>query len=132
MNSSTSSTCVQDASLLSRRPRLAETDKPDAQMPGNPASSAIFADSPLCASIRKEREGELINARSAAALPRWRCSGARLRVVGPGGTLYMIGSRVISTGPDREQIRSGHTRGILSGEDGLPQPKIAGTSQKCQ
>jgi len=54
MHSGTSSTWVQDASLL----RLAEIVKPEAQMPRNPASSTILAERPLCASIRKEREGE--------------------------------------------------------------------------
>src|SRR5262245_58264716 len=116
MNSSTSSTCVHDASLLSRRPRLAEIDRPDAQMPGNPASSTIFADRPLWASIRKVRNWELISARSAAALPRGRRSGARLRVVDPGGTPYMVGSRAVSPGPNRAQIHSGHSRGVQSGD----------------
>ena len=63
--SSTSSTCVQDASFASRRPRLAETLRPEAQMAWKPASSAILAESPLCASIRKERSGELTSRRSA-------------------------------------------------------------------
>ena len=66
MNSSTSSTCVQDASLLSRNPSEAEIDRPDAQMPANPASSTILADSPLCASIRNDRPGEQSRDRSSA------------------------------------------------------------------
>ena len=46
MNSSTSRTCVQEALSLSRTPRAAETVSPDAQIPGKPASSTIFADRP--------------------------------------------------------------------------------------
>ena len=67
MYSSWSSTWVQDASLLSRRPSMADMDSPDAQTPANPASSTIFADRPLCASIRKPRAGDPSMARRAAA-----------------------------------------------------------------
>jgi hypothetical protein len=58
MNSSTSITCVHDASLLSRTPSAAEIDRPDAQIPLNPDSSAIFAESPSWASIRNDNSGE--------------------------------------------------------------------------
>ncbi len=59
INSSTSKTCVQEASLLSRTPRAAEMERPLPQIPLKPASSTIFADNPLCASIRKAISGEL-------------------------------------------------------------------------
>lgn len=36
INSTTSNTCVHEASLLSRTPSWAETDSPLAHMPGNP------------------------------------------------------------------------------------------------
>src|SRR4051812_32888854 len=72
MNSSTSRNCVQEASLLSRTPSDAEIDSPDAQMPWKPASSTIFADRPLWASIRNDRSGE-----SRSRLRDWnRLSGA--------------------------------------------------------
>src|SRR3954470_10113217 len=72
MNSSTSRNWVHDASLLSRTPRDAEIDRPDAQMPWKPASSTIFADRPLWASIRNDRSGE-----SRSCLSAWnRLSGA--------------------------------------------------------
>src|SRR3984957_15460325 len=74
MYSRISSTWVQDASLESRKPRLAEIARPEAQMPRNPASSASLAERPLWASIRKDRVGETISSRSAVvdltALPR--------------------------------------------------------------
>src|SRR4051812_4488865 len=50
MNSTTSITWVQLASLLSRTPSCAEMVRPLPQIAEKPASSAIFADSPLCAS----------------------------------------------------------------------------------
>src|SRR3954469_2953591 len=53
MYSTTSSTCVQLASLLSRTPSDAEIDKPLAQSASKPASRATRADSPLWASIMK-------------------------------------------------------------------------------
>src|SRR5258706_16189650 len=90
MNSSRSSACVQDASLLSRRPRLAEIDRPDAQMPGKPASSTIFAERPLCASIRKLKEGEQIAARKAANLLGRTMSAREL------GASSVWGERIIS------------------------------------
>ena len=65
MYSRTSITWVHDASLESRRPRLAEMDRPEAQIPRKPASSATLAERPLCASMRKLRSGEAIRRRSA-------------------------------------------------------------------
>jgi hypothetical protein len=70
MNSRISRTCVQDASLLSLTPSAAETARPDAQMPRKPASSTIFADRPLWASMRKESSGEVSSRRSCAAFDR--------------------------------------------------------------
>ncbi len=67
MYSSISSTWVHDASLLSRNPSMADIDSPEAQMPANPASSTIFADRPLCASMMKASSGEVSNARNAPA-----------------------------------------------------------------
>src|SRR3954447_18043243 len=58
MNSTTSSTCVQLASLLSRTPSAAEMESPLAQMPRKPASSTIRALNPLCASIKNSSRGE--------------------------------------------------------------------------
>jgi hypothetical protein len=52
MNSSTSTTWVQLASLLSRTPSCAEIDRPEAQIPLKPASRTMRADRPLWASIR--------------------------------------------------------------------------------
>ncbi len=57
MNSNTSSTCVHDASLRSRSPRAAEIARPDAQISGKPASSTIFAERPLCASMANVSSG---------------------------------------------------------------------------
>jgi hypothetical protein len=51
MNSAVSSTCVHDASLLSRTPSAADTDNPLAQIPLKPASSTIFALIPLWPSM---------------------------------------------------------------------------------
>gem|GEM_PF-5446668 len=56
--SAISSICVQLASLLSRTPSEAEIARPLAQMALNPASSAIRAERPLCASsIKSNRLG---------------------------------------------------------------------------
>ena len=66
MNSKTSSTWVQDASLLSRRPSVAEMDRPDAQTPANPASSTTLADKPLWASMMKASSGWCSRVRSRA------------------------------------------------------------------
>jgi hypothetical protein len=55
MNSAISTTCVQLASLQSRRPRLAAMERPLAQIPSKPASSTILALRPLWASMRKLR-----------------------------------------------------------------------------
>ena len=52
MNSTTSSTWVQLASLLSRTPIAAEIERPLPHRPRKPASSAMRAERPLCASIR--------------------------------------------------------------------------------
>ena len=68
MNSSISRTWVQEASLLSRTPSAADIERPEAQMPSNPASSTIFPDSPLCASMMKERAGACSRPRRRAAL----------------------------------------------------------------
>jgi hypothetical protein len=111
MNSSTSRTCVHDASLLSRRPRLAEIDNPEAQMPGNPASSTILADNPLCASMRKVRNGELISARKAAAPTRRARSGARIGVVGDTGNRDTIDSRTVFARNRNRLRRSVHAGG---------------------
>jgi hypothetical protein len=54
MNSTTSRTCVQLASLASRTPSDVAIERPLAQIPPKPASSTIFAERPLWASIRKE------------------------------------------------------------------------------
>src|SRR5689334_23217409 len=70
MNSSTSRTWVQDASLLSRTPSAADIERPDAQIPAKPASSTIFAESPLWASMRKLSPGERSSRRSAAKRER--------------------------------------------------------------
>ena len=67
MNSSTSRTCVQEASLLSRTPSAADTVRPDAQMPGKPASSTIFAERPSWASMRNVRSGARSEALNRAA-----------------------------------------------------------------
>ena len=67
MNSSTSRTWVQEASLLSRTPSAAETVRPDAQMPGKPASSTILADRPSWASMRKVSSGERSSDRNRVA-----------------------------------------------------------------
>ena len=67
MNSSTSSTWVHEASLLSLTPRAAETVRPDAQIAGKPASSTIFADSPSWASMRKVSSGDSSRERNRAA-----------------------------------------------------------------
>src|SRR5689334_13771324 len=66
MYSRTSSTWVQDASLLSRRPSAAEIVRPEAQMPRNPASCTTFAERPSCASMRKDSVGDMISRRRAA------------------------------------------------------------------
>src|SRR5688572_10168589 len=58
MNSRTSRTWVQDASLLSRTPSAAEMLNPLPQMPLNPASSAMRAERPLCASIMNSSSGD--------------------------------------------------------------------------
>ncbi len=50
MNSRVSTTWVQLNSLLSRTACWADSARPEAQMPLNPASSTIFAASPLWAS----------------------------------------------------------------------------------
>src|SRR4051812_8822423 len=50
MNSTTSMTCVQLASLLSRTPNCAEIVRPLPQIARKPASSAIRAERPLWAS----------------------------------------------------------------------------------
>ena len=64
MNSNTSKTWVHDASLLSRTPMADDMVSPEAQIPLNPASSTIFAERPLCASIMNSDCEELIIARS--------------------------------------------------------------------
>ena len=66
MNSSMSTTWVQEASLLSRRPSMAEIDSPEAQMPRKPASSTILAERPLCASMMKLSAGSSSIVRSIA------------------------------------------------------------------
>ena len=68
MNSSISSTWVQEASLLSRTPSAADMDRPDAQMPLKPASSTIFADMPSWASMRNSTSGDCSMARNFAVL----------------------------------------------------------------
>ena len=68
MNSSTSSTWVQEASLLSRTPSAAETDSPEAQIALKPASSTTLAERPSCAPIRKVSSGDSSSRRKRAAL----------------------------------------------------------------
>ena len=74
MNSSTSSTCVQLASLLSRTPSAAEIESPLPQMPLKPASSAILALRPLCASIRKPSSSPVSSCLSAVRFGRGHAS----------------------------------------------------------
>ena len=77
MNSTTSSTCVQLASLLSRTPSAAEIDSPLAQMPGKPASSTIRALRPLWASSRHSTCGDARSCRKAVVrlrVPLTRCA----------------------------------------------------------
>ena len=57
-----------DSSFESRTALDAEIDNPLPQRPSNPASSAIRADSPLCASIRKDRFFERTTERSVFAI----------------------------------------------------------------
>src|SRR5687767_5423963 len=64
MNSRTSSTCVHEASLLSRTPRAAEMLRPLPQIPLKPASSTILAERPLWASMMNSRSLDSIRARS--------------------------------------------------------------------
>ncbi len=59
MNSMTSRTWVQLASLLSRTPSCAEIERPLPQIPLKPASSTIRAERPLWASQRNSRRGEV-------------------------------------------------------------------------
>jgi len=59
INSSTSNTCVHEASLLSLTPSAAEMESPLPHIPLKPASSAIFADNPLWASIKNAISGPL-------------------------------------------------------------------------
>src|SRR6478609_5998381 len=68
MYSATSTTCVQLASLLSRTPSDAEIESPLAQMALKPASSAMRADRPLCASMMKSSCAGSSRARSCWAL----------------------------------------------------------------
>ena len=69
MNSSISRTWVQEASLLSRTPSAADMERPRGpDCPSNPASSTIFPESPLCASMMKESAGACSRARSRPAL----------------------------------------------------------------
>src|SRR6266702_5896907 len=71
MNSSVSTTCVQLASLLSRTPYCAEIARPEPQMPLKPASRAMRAEMPLCASIRNS---------SSLLVSIWRSRALRDRV----------------------------------------------------
>ena len=89
MNSSISRTWVQEASLLSRTPSAADIERPEAQMPSNPASSTIFAESPLCASMMKERAGARSRALSRAALEADEARASSL----PMGSLVAMGNR---------------------------------------
>jgi hypothetical protein len=50
--------------VVTRIPSAAEIVSPDAHNPGNPAASAILADKPLCASIRKLSLGDLTRSRN--------------------------------------------------------------------
>ncbi len=68
MNSSTSSTWVQDASLLSRTPSAADMDRPDAQMPLKPASSTILEEMPSWASMMNASSSESSISRSCLVL----------------------------------------------------------------
>ena len=89
MNSSISSTWVQEASLLSRTPSAADIERPEAQMPSKPASSTIFAESPLCASMMKASSGERSRPRSRAAFEGVSpCASAV-----PTGSLVAMGNR---------------------------------------
>src|SRR5262245_47142164 len=87
MNSSTSRTCVQEASLLSRTPSAAETVRPEAQTPGKPASSTIFAERPSWASMRNVSSGARSRVRNRAAFD----AGARENSVEPGGGVVIMG-----------------------------------------
>src|SRR5262245_2635140 len=64
MRSTTSTTCVHDASLASRNPRLEEIERPEAHRPANPVCWAMAADSASCASMRKLTSGEERSGRS--------------------------------------------------------------------
>ena len=66
MYSSTSSTWVQDASLLSRRPSVAEIDRPEAQMPWKPG---LLDDLGGEAVMRLHQEGQ-VGADQQRAQPR--------------------------------------------------------------
>src|SRR6476620_9019286 len=70
MNSSMSTTCVQLASLQSRTPNCAESARPLAQMPLNPASSTMRALRPLCASIKNSSSRDVRSLRSVAVFDR--------------------------------------------------------------
>ena len=89
MNSSISRTWVQEASLLSRTPSAADIERPEAQMPSNPASSTILAESPLCASMMKERAGAWSRPRKRAALDIVAACASAL----PMGSLVAMGNR---------------------------------------
>src|SRR5262245_61638204 len=98
MNSSISRTCVHEASLLSRTPYCAERHSPLAQIPGNPASSAMRADSPLCASSRNSSCGEASSSWKRAVLRTeveefYRSARARARRAVPARLLRRLGER---------------------------------------
>ena len=65
--------CIEDKlfpktnSFIGEGQPLADIDRPEAQMPLNPASSTIFADRPLWASIRNSKSGDVNMARKRAA-----------------------------------------------------------------
>ena len=59
MKATWSVTCDHESSLLSLTPKAAEIESPLPQIPSNPASSAIRAESPLWASMRKAISGRV-------------------------------------------------------------------------
>src|SRR6185312_5246237 len=98
MYSTTSSTWVQLASLLSRTPSDAEIDRPLAQRPSKPASAAMRAERPLWASIMKSSfRGSSMARRRAVRLASVLGIGV-LRFVQDGKILFDLRDEVVEVG----------------------------------